>query len=266
MSSNRIGSLTASTPVGRINSGRPPTRHRRRPRFPSAARKSHQCHSPQRTSGQQCSQKMNRQGRAREGPNQGWYRSLCTPHPSGEGQGQDGRRRRRTVRIAVAEIVMPKLQQLTADPDVAPPRVLPRQASDELHRLGMQSGPARPRRRYIHLRRTSSRCHPTSVRGLPGCGFLGVDTRHRPGQHAHREGVGRAHSAPRVRTARGVLGRKPHGRDPRDALPRQPCRPPRSGRRRRTRELRLVQRRPSVQRHAGLLQARHPARRALVAG
>jgi hypothetical protein len=68
---------------------------------------------------------------------------------------------------------MPKLQQLTADPDVAPPWVLPRQASDELHRLGMQSGPARPGRRYIHLRRTSSRCHPTSLRGLPGCGFSG---------------------------------------------------------------------------------------------
>jgi hypothetical protein len=72
------------------------------------------------------------------------------------------RRIRRTV-LAPARI---QLAELALDPDATPPGILPAETRDEIDRLSIKRRPTGPRRRQVHLRLTSSRCHRRSVRGV----------------------------------------------------------------------------------------------------
>jgi hypothetical protein len=60
----------------------------------------------------------------------------------------------------------PELAQLALDPDVAPPRVLPGEAQDDVAELRSTRGRPSFDQWYVHLRRTSSRCQRSNVWGL----------------------------------------------------------------------------------------------------
>jgi len=80
--------------------------------------------------------------------------------------------RRSTVAIVVAEILIPKLEELALDPQVAPPGVLPSQAKDQLAQFGIDRRASRPAAR--------PRVHSALELAAPALERLGHDSEGRP--------------------------------------------------------------------------------------